>query len=214
MVSFRTLLTSALALTPVVAQTQVTKITSSKVVFNIELLTNKSLALQAPANQIDLLSGPLIIIGQGPFPAIIAGFTDIVATATKAIVEMQGMDRVAPGAESDAIFEAFRTFIRVHQELLNILIGKAGLFNLVPFIGAPITAVLRLVEGVVDTIAYALVNAVQSRAKDFQEQLSSFSFTINLSFKAYGGLNLDSSTKPNVPRTLKLARRQMLAAVA
>jgi len=68
MVSFRTLLTSALALTPVVAQTQVTKITSSKVVFNIELLTNKSLALQAPANQIDLLSGPLIIIGQGPFP--------------------------------------------------------------------------------------------------------------------------------------------------
>lgn len=38
----------------------------------------------------------------------------------------------------------------VHQELLNVLIGKAGLFNTVPFIGQPVAAVLRAVESVVD----------------------------------------------------------------
>jgi hypothetical protein len=41
-------------------------------------------------------------------------------------------------------------FVRVHQSLLNILIGKAGLFSTVPFIGQPLAAVLRQIEGVVD----------------------------------------------------------------
>jgi hypothetical protein len=44
----------------------------------------------------------------------------------------------------------FLQFVRVHQVLLNILIGKAGLFQTVPFIGAPVAAVLRQIEGVVD----------------------------------------------------------------
>jgi hypothetical protein len=63
---------------------------------------------------------------------------------------MDGMPPVAAGAQADAIFEAFREFVRVHQALLNILIGKAGLFQTVPFIGQPIAAVLRQVENVVD----------------------------------------------------------------
>jgi hypothetical protein len=75
---------------------------------------------------------------------------DIVSTATTAIQQMDGMPPVAAGAQADAIFEAFREFVRVHQALLNILIGKAGLFQTVPFIGQPIAAVLRQVENVVD----------------------------------------------------------------
>ncbi len=41
-------------------------------------------------------------------------------------------------------------FVRVHQALLNILIGKSGLFSTVPFIGQPIAAILRQIETVVD----------------------------------------------------------------
>jgi len=41
-------------------------------------------------------------------------------------------------------------FVAVHQALLNILIGKAGLFNTVPLIGTPVATALRGVEGVVD----------------------------------------------------------------
>jgi hypothetical protein len=43
-----------------------------------------------------------------------------------------------------------KQFVRVHQVLLNILIGKAGLFQTVPLIGQPVSAILRQVEGVVD----------------------------------------------------------------
>jgi hypothetical protein len=63
---------------------------------------------------------------------------------------MQNMPPVPAGAESDAIFNAFREFVRVHQALLNILIGKAGLFQTVPIIGGPVAAVLRQLENVVD----------------------------------------------------------------
>ena len=63
---------------------------------------------------------------------------------------MQGMAPVPAGQPSDAIFEAFREFVRVHQALLNILIGKAGLLQNLPFVGPPVAAVLRQIENVVD----------------------------------------------------------------
>jgi hypothetical protein len=64
MVSFRTIITSALAISaPVLAQ-----LSPAQVVTNIETLTQKSQALQAPAQSINAVNGPLIIIGQGPFP--------------------------------------------------------------------------------------------------------------------------------------------------
>jgi hypothetical protein len=64
MVSFRNLALSALAMTaPIMAQT-----TPAQVVSNIKMITQKSQALQAPAQSISLINGPLILIGQGPFP--------------------------------------------------------------------------------------------------------------------------------------------------
>jgi hypothetical protein len=135
MVSFRTIIASALALSVTAAQ-----VTPAQIVSNI---------------------------GRGPFPEIITGFVDIVSTATTAISQMDGMAPVAAGAGSDKIYDAFREvrfpthfantanitfqqFVRVHQALLNILIGKAGLFETVPYIGQPLAQVLRQVEGVVD----------------------------------------------------------------
>lgn len=81
---------------------------------------------------------------------IITGFADIVSTVTTAIAQMDGSSPVTNPADATAIFEAFREFVRVHQALLNILIGKSGLFSTVPFIGQPVAAVLRQVENVVD----------------------------------------------------------------
>jgi hypothetical protein len=104
MVSFRNFFTAAVALSvPVAAQ-----LSPAQVVSNIRMLTQKSQALQAPAQSITIINGPLIIIGQGPFPQIIVGFTDIVTTATTSIAQMQGMPPVPAGADSDAIFDAFR----------------------------------------------------------------------------------------------------------
>jgi hypothetical protein len=81
---------------------------------------------------------------------LVAGFADIVSTTTTAIAQMQGTAPVTAIADADAIFDAFREFVRVHQVLLNILIGKAGLFTAVPIIGEPVAAALRQLESVVD----------------------------------------------------------------
>jgi hypothetical protein len=43
-------------------------VTAAQVVDNINIVTTLSQNLQAPANSINLLSGPLFLIGQGPFP--------------------------------------------------------------------------------------------------------------------------------------------------
>jgi len=43
-------------------------LTASEIVDNINVITTMSQDLQAPANSINILSGPLFLIGQGPFP--------------------------------------------------------------------------------------------------------------------------------------------------
>ncbi|KAH6675856.1 hypothetical protein B0J14DRAFT_626301 [Halenospora varia] len=168
-------------------------VTPAQIVTNIQILTSKSQALQAPAQSINIINGPLIVIGQGPFPQIISGFADIVSTATVAISSMQGSADVPAGPPAQAIADAFREFVRVHQVLLNILIGKAGLFTTIPLVGAPVAAVLRQVEGVVDTIAFALIDMVQSQATELTNQHNSLSLTLDTTIKSYSGIQLKRS---------------------
>jgi hypothetical protein len=104
MVSFRTLATAALALAAPISAA----ITPTQVVDNIKTLTAKSQALQAPAQSISIINGPLVIIGQGPFPKIIVGFQDIVVTGTTYISQMGDMANVPAGKQSDDIYDAFR----------------------------------------------------------------------------------------------------------
>ncbi|TDZ31637.1 hypothetical protein C8035_v001861 [Colletotrichum spinosum] len=164
-------------------------LTPAQIVDNIRMVTTKSQALQAPAQSITIVNGPLIIIGQGPFPQIVVGFTDIVSTVTTSLAQMQGTPPVPAGADADAIFDAFREFVRVHQALLNILIGKAGLFNTVPFVGQPVAAVLRQVEAVVDSIAFSLIDLVQSRATDLTSQANSLGGSLQNAIDSYDGIN-------------------------
>ncbi|TDZ25474.1 hypothetical protein Cob_v001495 [Colletotrichum orbiculare MAFF 240422] len=164
-------------------------LTPAQIVDNIRMVTTKSQALQAPAQSITIINGPLIVIGQGPFPQIVVGFTDIVSTVTTSLAQMQGTPPVPAGADADAIFDAFREFVRVHQALLNILIGKAGLFNTVPFVGQPVTAVLRQVEAVVDSIAFSLIDLVESRATDLTSQANSLGGSLQNAIDSYDGIN-------------------------
>ncbi|XP_014555455.1 hypothetical protein COCVIDRAFT_102275 [Bipolaris victoriae FI3] len=184
MVSIRNIFTAALALAAPISAA----ITPAQTVSNIKMLTSKSQALQAPAQSITIINGPLIVIGQGPFPQIIAGFTDIISTVTTSIAQMQGSEPVKAGPDSDAIFDAFREFVRVHQVLLNILIGKAGLFTTVPFIGQPVAAVLRQLESVVDTIAFMLIDTVQSRSADLIKEANNLGATLDVCINSYQGL--------------------------
>ncbi|KAI9897349.1 hypothetical protein N3K66_007205 [Trichothecium roseum] len=164
-------------------------IPANKVVENIRMVTSQSQQLLTPAKNLVLLDGPLLVTGQGNFPPIIAGFQQIVTTATAAINQMNPPEKYS-GQGADEIFDAFRTFVMVHQELLNVLIGKAGLFNTIPFIGQPVAAVLRAVESVVDTIAFSLIDSIESRAADLTKEADSLSSTIGTAIDTYSGLSL------------------------
>jgi len=65
MVSLRTLAVSAIAFASTLVSAE---LTPQQIVSNINALTEKSMKLQAPAQSISIINGPLIIIGQGPFP--------------------------------------------------------------------------------------------------------------------------------------------------
>ncbi|KAI9146826.1 hypothetical protein HJFPF1_13394 [Paramyrothecium foliicola] len=166
-------------------------LSAKQMVDNIRTLTTKSQALQAPSQSITILNGPLIVIGQGPFPQIITGFTEIITITTTAIAQMQDSSPVTNVNDANAIFNAFREFVRVHQVLLNILIGKAGLFTAVPVIGQPVAAVLRQLEAVVDTVAFMIIDTVESKARELTDQANSLSGTINIAIDAYDGLSVN-----------------------
>ncbi|KAG7285940.1 hypothetical protein NEMBOFW57_008236 [Staphylotrichum longicolle] len=184
MVSLRSLVAGvALIAAPVMAA-----LTPTQLADGIKILTTKSQALQAPAQSITILNAPLIVLGQGPFPQIITGFTDIVSTATVIISQLNGMPPVAAGPDSDLIFNAFREFVRVHQALLNILIGKAGIIEKVPVVGEPVASVLRSVESVVDTIAITLINNVQSRSADITADANSLGNSLDLCIQKYSSI--------------------------
>ncbi|KAI1827273.1 UVI-1 [Xylaria intraflava] len=178
--------------------------TPQQIADGINSITQKSQALQTPAQSITVLNAPLIVIGQGPFPVLINGFTDIVSTASVLAAQIgSGSDAKKnenqkvhardisprdPGA--DLVFNSFRAFVRVHQQLLNILIGKAGLITSVPFIGPPVATVLRSVESIVDQIAIGLIDQFQDRAVDLESEANSLGATLDLTIQKYDGLTL------------------------
>ncbi|KAI1809996.1 UVI-1 [Poronia punctata] len=165
-------------------------LTPDQIADGIKQITKKSQDLQEPAQSITILNAPLLIIGQGPFPKLIAGFTDIVSTATVVISQFEGTQPITADADATLVFDTFRGFVRVHQELLNILIGKAGILEKVPLVGQPIATVLRSVEGVVDTIAITLINTVESKAKDLQSEANSLGQTLDLAINKYEGISV------------------------
>ncbi|KAF2971020.1 hypothetical protein GQX73_g2597 [Xylaria multiplex] len=168
----------------------------------IKSITAKSQALQAPAQSITILNAPLIAIGQGPFPALIAGFQDIVGTGNTLLAQLSGTspinkrdekeharDLSPRGPDADLVFGAFREFVAVHQALLNILIGKAGLLEKIPVIGQPVATVLRAVEGVVDSLAIDLISITQSRANDLTSDANSLDNTLQLTISKYDSIS-------------------------
>lgn len=80
-----------------------------------------------------------------------------------------------------------RDLVRVHQVLLNILIGKAGLFTNVPIIGQPVAAVLRSYEGVIDSFLFQLVEIAGAESKTIDAQQKSLEGTIATAISVHSG---------------------------
>jgi len=118
MVSFK-VITSALALASGIAA----QATPAQLLVDIKTLTLMTQALQPEADKISLLNGPLIIIGQGPFPNLIRGFTDIVTTGTTSLATQRGSAPIPAGADAEAISEAW-TRVRCARRVMHSKTNK------------------------------------------------------------------------------------------
>lgn len=107
--------------------------------------------LNAPCNQLNILSGPLLLVGQGPWPTIITGFTNIVSTLTAGMSQGTALENL----QKNDIDQ----FTTLTQALLNCLIGKSNLLSHAPFVAQPVTAALKTLEATVDATFFTIMNS-------------------------------------------------------
>ncbi|KAI0201826.1 UVI-1 [Astrocystis sublimbata] len=157
-------------------------VTASQIVDHIGTLTTKSHDLQSVAQSISMVNAPLIVIGQGPYPQIIQGLADIVSTATNF---SSTLPPTTDEADATKILDAYRNFVKVHQELLNILIAKGGMVSSIPPVNQPMSAILRTEESALDSFAFSLIDSVQPKSEDLQKEANSLSATLEQATQAY-----------------------------
>jgi hypothetical protein len=148
------------------------------------------------------------------FRQIAAGLRDIARTLTLSLPRITFLPAFPPGCDTDTIVIALIQFVRVHQALLNILIGKSGLLVNGPIrrevamigygahvyersmgrtvkrsenaaVGALVAAGLRAVEGVVDTLAFTVLKLIPTRGKCAKEQKEAIDGSLDETIKAY-----------------------------
>jgi len=137
-----------------------TPLTVIQVVDNINTVATMSQNLQVIAGKITIVDGPLLALGLGQFNNLVTGFQAIVTTVTGDVTAMTDTPAFTNANDIDLISTAFSQFIQVHQALLNIVIGKAGLLTDLPLFGQPVVNVLRQLESVVDSLSLSLINMI------------------------------------------------------
>ncbi|KAH0378678.1 hypothetical protein KCU92_g8589, partial [Aureobasidium melanogenum] len=172
-------------------------VTSDQMVQTIQKITQQSKSLTTvaealnPMNGVPLL-GPSSGSGSSSFNDVINGFQGIIQTGTTAITNMQGTPSYTDTAAEEQVCDAFHEFVVVHQNLLNVVIGKSGLLQGI-FLG-PVAAVLRSLEGVVDTLAFGVIDSVPFCASDATSDKDNLDGTLGKAICAYtpgGSLGID-----------------------
>lgn len=113
------------------------------------------------------------------------GFANIVSAITTDITTLGSVQIFNVQCDETAIVIALTEFVKVHQALLNIVIGKGQLLSKVPIAGVAVAAALRALEGVVDALAMAIIRLIPDEASCAQTQFSSLNTTLTSSLTSY-----------------------------
>ncbi|KAM3459114.1 hypothetical protein MY3296_000261 [Beauveria thailandica] len=108
-------------------------------------------------------------------------------------VQVNGVEKrqaVPPYTETNQqlICDALATFVQVHIALLSTVIGKSGLLSYTP-LTAPIGAVLRQLEDVVDTLAFGIIAPIPFCADDTQQRIDALDQKFQEAKAAYNPYN-------------------------
>ncbi|KAF5328357.1 hypothetical protein D9619_013283 [Psilocybe cf. subviscida] len=135
--------------------------------------------------------------------AAVQGFTQIVADIGKAVTMLPGTP-VISGGVADTVVEVLVGFVKVHQALLNTVIGKHSIFAQFA-LTAPLAAVLRLIETGVDTFAFIIIGIIPTKKAIIQKEISGLDTTVKSSISVYSQICLPSLNFPKVmPTCIKL----------
>ncbi|KAI0648390.1 hypothetical protein C8Q79DRAFT_925306 [Trametes meyenii] len=150
------------------------------VVDNIHTVTTLSDNLRVVCSGITATN----IFTQGP--ALVAGFQGIVTTVTQVNEQMSTISDPSPLGDDDAqlVVNALTTFVQVHQALLNVVIGKHSIAAQF-FFTAPIAAVLRALEAIVDAFATGLIALIPTQKNAATTQFASLTITIQKAITVY-----------------------------
>ncbi|KAA8913139.1 hypothetical protein FN846DRAFT_931004 [Sphaerosporella brunnea] len=89
-----------------------------------------------------------------------------------------------PDEEAKIVVAALTTFVKIHQALLNVVIGKHGILTLIPFF-EPIRRALVSLEKVVDMLAFLVIGLIPTQAPAAQTQFDKLSVTLKLTIVTY-----------------------------
>lgn len=133
---------------------------------------------------------------------IVTPLKDIAATLTFGLPTLAALAPFPPGCDSDTIVVALIDFVRIHQALLEIFIGRAGLlpglgFGLVEHenaaaeekfinpLAVAIAGALRAIEVGVDALAFSLIGLIPTRQACLKQQQASIDQTLKDAIAAY-----------------------------
>ncbi|OBT81767.1 hypothetical protein VE02_09398 [Pseudogymnoascus sp. 03VT05] len=169
----------ALALAATTVVTAAT--TPQQVVDGFRLLIQKAKALEPVAKSITIVNAPLIVI--------LSGFTDQIKNGNTLIELLKDGPTGLTQADENLIFDAYKEFASAEKSTQTILIGKADVVRNVQIVGPPVAAVLRQLEGVIDSISSTLTQKIVSQAQDFESEANSLGSVLDLSITKYDGLS-------------------------
>ncbi|KAM0273270.1 hypothetical protein ACHAQH_008339 [Verticillium albo-atrum] len=120
-------------------------------------------------------------------PRVILNFKNIATTVASKILMLGNvqMEEDFPESGQNQICGAFRNFVKIHQNLLNTIIGRSGFLARTPF-GAPIAAILRVLEGGVDRLALSIIGFVPACAEGAMQDKMALDQTFSVAIGRFG----------------------------
>ncbi|KAG6552782.1 hypothetical protein Mapa_005730 [Marchantia paleacea] len=153
--------------------------TTEKIIEGLKTVTDMSDQLRVATEKINIFNAAQ----QGV--VIATGFTTIIQKVSEGIVRV---DRVTsgplPDADAQLVVDALTTFVKVHQALLNVVIGKHGIVTMVPFF-EPIRLALVSLEAVIDRLAFDLIALIPTQKDSATIQFQRLDVTLEAAKNTY-----------------------------
>ncbi|KAJ7882369.1 hypothetical protein B0H14DRAFT_3433473 [Mycena olivaceomarginata] len=186
---------AAILATSILHPVALAALTVNDVVTNIGIVTNVSVNINNALTPLSTsTTGPDVVsLGQ----TLVGQFTVIINNLSADITAMQATPPFTVQADCDAIVVALDSFVEVHQALLATVIGKHAIFAQFA-VTAPIAAVLRTLEAIIDSFAFAMIDLIPCGAGSVTNDKNGLDISVENSITLYTEVCIPSPLYPVV----------------